>query len=91
MGLCNGESNAQTKKCSHFGSSHFVGTTGVQVFERSFILAMASSEQKLISCVGFARRMAKRLHLLEVGVHLDHALVLLAGVELRSILESRWK
>eukprot|EP00438_Fugacium_kawagutii_P009221 Skav224566 [mRNA] locus=scaffold4295:146668:153302:- [translate_table: standard] len=44
-------------------------------------LAMASSEQKLISCVGFAHRVAKRMHLIEVGVHLDRALVLLAGVK----------
>eukprot|EP00438_Fugacium_kawagutii_P019134 Skav231205 [mRNA] locus=scaffold2432:100548:101228:+ [translate_table: standard] len=46
---------------------------------------MASSEQKLISCIGFARRMAKRLSLNAVGGHLDHALVILAQVEPRTM------
>eukprot|EP00438_Fugacium_kawagutii_P023291 Skav226228 [mRNA] locus=scaffold1218:243597:253178:- [translate_table: standard] len=50
---------------------------------------MASSEQKLISCIGFARRMAKRLSLNAVGGHLDHALVILAQVEPRTMPASK--
>ena len=71
----------------HFGSRLRLKPFGYEALWARcsyFCPAMASSEQKLISCVGFARRMAKRMPLVEVGSHLDHALVLLAGVESRA-------
>ena len=50
--------------------------------DATFVLAMTGSEQKLVSCLGFARRLAKRMQLFDVQSHLlDQALLHLTQVE----------
>ena len=49
--------------------------------DATFVLAMTGSEQKLVSCLGFARRLAKRMQLFDVQSHLDQAPLHLTQVE----------
>eukprot|EP00438_Fugacium_kawagutii_P007414 Skav233541 [mRNA] locus=scaffold1523:141879:142538:- [translate_table: standard] len=52
---------------------------------------MATLERKLISCVGYARRNAKKLGLIDVQGHLDQALSLLAELEHRTTAVTQQK
>eukprot|EP00438_Fugacium_kawagutii_P018009 Skav223295 [mRNA] locus=scaffold2998:138903:139550:+ [translate_table: standard] len=55
--------------------------------DATFVRAMAGSEQKLVSCLGFARRLAKRMQLFDVQSHLDQALLHLTRIEDRTPLQ----